>query len=79
MVLSKLIALFAPILGVEESGLSARTHFRKAGNIESIDVVQVIIAAERAFQITVHDEDAGAFHTLGDLAEYIEERIAEEK
>lgn len=40
--------------------------------LDSLDVVQVIMSIEEAFDIEIEDEAAEAFSTVADLVEYID-------
>jgi len=44
---------------------------------DSLDMVQVLVAVEDAFDIEVPDEDLSEFQNLGDFVKYIEARLAE--
>jgi acyl carrier protein len=44
---------------------------------DSLDLVQVLVAVEDAFDIEVPDEDLSGFQNIGDFVKYIETRLAE--
>ncbi len=44
---------------------------------DSLDMVQVLVAVEDAFDIEVPDEDLGELKNLGEFVKYIETRLAE--
>ena len=44
---------------------------------DSLDLVQVMVAVEDAFDIEVPDEDVSDLKNLGDFVQYIEKRVAE--
>ncbi len=70
MVLEKLISMAAERFGMEKMSLSANTTFEEL-NIDSLDMVELLMGIEDEFDITVDDEDVENFTTLGDVAEYI--------
>ena len=39
---------------------------------DSLDLVEIIMAIEYEFDISVPDEDVAAMHTMGDLVDYID-------
>jgi Phosphopantetheine attachment site. len=45
--------------------------------LDSLDVVQMIMAIEEAFEIEIADEDVDDIKTVGQLVEYIEEKSKE--
>ncbi len=46
--------------------------------VDSIDSVELIMAVEEVYDITVPEEDALTMKTVGDVVEYIEDHIVEE-
>lgn len=46
--------------------------------VDSIDSVELIMAVEEVYDITVPEEDAMAMKTVGDVVEYIEDHIVED-
>lgn len=70
MVLQKVIMLLGGIIGSGQLQITA--GLRLPCHITPIERAKLILACEQEFSITIHDEDAYGFQTLGDLAEYIE-------
>lgn len=75
MVYPTLVRMLAEIIGVDEAMLSPDTALHRQNGIEPIDVAKLVIQCERAFHITIHDEDVSALKLLGELAAYIDERL----
>ena len=42
---------------------------------DSLDVVDLVMTLEDEFDIEIPDEDIENFHTVGDVVNYLEERI----
>jgi acyl carrier protein len=42
--------------------------------LDSLDVVQMVMAIEEAFDIEIDDDDVDKLKTVGQLVEYIEEK-----
>ena len=43
---------------------------------DSLDAVEIIMALEDEFEVSVPDEEAENFKTIGDIVNYIENKIA---
>ena len=46
-------------------------------NLDSIDRAELLVLAEDAFSMKISDEDSDKMKTLGDVAEYIDKKLAE--
>ena len=62
-------------LSVDVDDLNDTTTFDDL-NADSLDVVEMIMALEEEFNIEIPDEDAEKIRTVGDVAEYIKERVS---
>ncbi len=69
---AEVAALLAEILG--EGPVDRMPGMALVGNeqIAPLDVAKLVMACEQRFCVTIHDEDVQDFHTLQDLAAYIE-------
>jgi acyl carrier protein len=59
-------------LSVEESEVKREASFVETLNADSLDIVELIMAFEEAFEIEIPDEDAEKIRTVGDAVDYIE-------
>ncbi len=75
MVLDKVKMLLADQFGIDEDTISVDTSFREDLNADSLDVVELIMALEEEFGITVEDDDAANIDTVGDLVGAIKEKM----
>lgn len=75
MVLEKVKVLLADQFGVDEDSVTSETSFRGDLNADSLDIVELIMALEEEFGITVEDEDAESVETVGDLVSAIKEKL----
>lgn len=60
-------------LGRDLGDLTPATTFEELA-LDSLDVVQMIMAIEEAFKIEIADEDVEQLQTVGQLVDYIEEK-----
>lgn len=58
--------------------LTPTTTFKELG-ADSLDVVQILVALEEAFDIELVDEDLKAIANMGDFIAYVKKRVAEKK
>lgn len=74
MVIDKVIEIIANQLGADAAEINADTRLREDLKADSLDTVELIMAAEDEFGIEVEDEAVKEFVTVGDVAKYIESR-----
>jgi acyl carrier protein len=60
-------------LGVNREQLTPQTNFRDDVAADSIDVVELVMALEEEFEITIPEADAARLRTVGAAIEYIEQ------
>lgn len=70
--LEKVKKIIAAQLGAEEAALTPETDLEEDMGADSLDAVELLVAFEEEFGISVPDEDILALRTVGDIAEYIE-------
>jgi acyl carrier protein len=63
-------------LGVDAAELSSESNILEDLGADSLDVVELVMAIEEAFDIEVPDEDAETMRTLGDVERYVSGRVA---
>ena len=64
-------------LGVDDAdSVTLETSMMKDLDADSLDAVEIIMALEDEFSISVPDEDAEGFKNIGDIVKYINEQIA---
>jgi acyl carrier protein len=71
---NKVKEVVAEQLGVEVTELSAETSLKKDLNADSLDLFQIIMSLEEAFDIEIPTEDAENIDTIGDIESYLESR-----
>jgi len=75
VVLEKIEALISEQFGVDKSEISLNTSFVEDLNADSLDVVEFIMALEEEFDIQINDEDVENIKTVGDVVNYINEKL----
>ena len=63
-------------LGVTESSITMEASFIDDLGADSLDIVELIMALEEAFDIEIPDADAEKVATVGDVVDYIKDHIA---
>ena len=71
--LTKLQQIVALQLGIEEEKITPPSNFTKDLGADSLDVVELVMAFEEAFEIDIDDEAAGKISTVQDALDYINE------
>lgn len=75
MVFEKLKAMIANQTGIDESKITMQSDILKELGLDSLDIVELIMAAEEEWDIIVEDEDVMTFKTIADVVKYVEEKI----
>ena len=65
-------------LGVEESQITPTASFTNDLGADSLDIVELVMGFESAFQISIPDEDAEKIVTIKDAVSYIVGRMEKE-
>lgn len=58
-------------LSVEESEVTRDASFVETLNADSLDIVELIMAFEEAFEIEIPDEEAEKIRTVGNAIDYV--------
>ena len=73
---TKIRSIVAEQLGVDVSEVTPDASILDDLGADSLDVVELVMALEDAFDIEVPDEDVEDIRTIGDMERYVEERAA---
>src|ERR1044072_3577871 len=63
-------------LGVDESQVDSNASFVDDLGADSLDILELVIAFEEAFELEIPDEDAEKITTVKDAVEYIENKTS---
>ena len=72
IMLEKVKEIVAESLNVEESTLSETTSFKEDRGADSLDLFEMVMAFEEAFEVEIPSEDLEQITTVGDVVKYIE-------
>ena len=62
-------------LGVAKEEVVAEASFIDDLGADSLDIVELVMAMEEAFDIEIPDEDAETIQTIGDAVSYVKRRV----
>jgi acyl carrier protein len=70
--LDKIQEIVSEQLGVEQSKVVPSASFTAELGADSLDVVELVMAFEEAFEIEIDDDSAGKIQTVQDAIDYID-------
>jgi acyl carrier protein len=68
---AKIKQIIVEQLGVDEAEVTPTAHFVDDLGADSLDIVELVMAFEEAFEIEIPDEDAEKIQTVKDAVSYI--------
>ena len=74
-IVAQVKAAVAEILGSNTAKIKDGDEFMKDLGADSLDAVEIIMATEDTFGITIADEDAENMVTVGSLIDYVQARV----
>jgi acyl carrier protein len=69
-------SLVSDQLGVDPKEMTREASILDDLGADSLDVVELVMAIEEAFDIEISDEDAESMRTVGDVETYVSSRVA---
>jgi acyl carrier protein len=76
--IDRVLGILAEQLGIDRADIHVDTSLLNDLNIDSLDVVELIMEFEDAFEISIPDEDAEGLKTVADLITYLRRRLDDE-
>ena len=70
--LEQIIELIADELSLEASTINRNTNLEEDLNVDSLDVVELVMRIEETFDIEISDEAAANLKTVEDILNYVE-------
>ncbi len=71
----KIIKTVADTLRIEEGTISTESKFVDDLGADSLDLVELMMAIEAAFDCDIPDEEAGKIATVADAIKYVEKHL----
>ena len=75
MEFEKLQAIIADVLNVDADDITMETTFVDDLGADSLDIFQIIMGIEEAFDIEIDNDDAEKIQTVGDAVEQIKNAV----
>jgi acyl carrier protein len=72
---ARIVEIIKEELDVEESEIKPEASFADDLGADSLDTVELLMAIEEEFGIEIPDEDAEKAKTVGDVINYINDRL----
>ncbi len=70
--------IIVDLLGVDAAKITLDANFREDLEADSLDLVELIMAFEEEFGGEISDEEAQKITTVGEVVQYIEQRMVGE-
>lgn len=71
-IFDKIKSIISDELNIDQAKIIKEANIREDLGADSLDAVEVIMALEDEFGITIDDDTAQSFKTVGDLVDYVE-------
>ena len=71
----QVVKIITEQLNVQESQVVPEAKFIEDLCADSLDIVELVMALESAFNTDIPDEDAETLTTVGDAIEYVEKKL----
>ncbi|HHU24461.1 MAG: acyl carrier protein [Bacilli bacterium] len=74
MTYEKVVKIIGDVLNFSIDDLTLDTHLQDDLGIDSLDVVELMMAMEDAFAIAIDDEEMKDLRTIGDIVAYLQNK-----
>ncbi|SNQ49015.1 Acyl carrier protein [Frankia canadensis] len=71
-ILAGLAAILEEVAGVDPADVTAEKTFIDDLDVDSLSMVEVVVAAEEKFSVKIPDDDVKSLKTVGDAVSYIQ-------
>lgn len=71
-IFDKIKSIISDELNIDQAKITKEANIREDLGADSLDAVEVIMALEDEFGITIDDDTVQSFKTVGDLVDYVE-------
>lgn len=76
MIFEKVVNIIAEQLDADADSITMETSMMKDLEADSLDAVEIMMALEDEFGVSIPDEDAETFKNIGDIVKYVESKIS---
>ncbi len=70
--------MVAAVRGIDEDRITPESRLVEDLEADSIDIVELMLDAEREFGISIEKQEAQSLRTVGEIVSFIEARLAEQ-
>ncbi|TCO72270.1 acyl carrier protein [Marinisporobacter balticus] len=77
MIFEKVKNIMMDIMGIPEDELLLQSHLYDELDADSLDLSQIIVELENAYQIEIENEDIANFEKVEDIVKHVENKINE--
>ncbi len=74
MIFDKVKAIILEQFMADEDSITMQTSFIDDLEADSLDLIELVMAIEEEFGLSIEDQDVGDIKTVGDVVNYISER-----
>ncbi len=70
-IFDKIKEILVEQLGIDEDDITMDSNFTDELNADSLDIVELVMAMEQEFGISIPDEEAERIRTVGDAVDFV--------
>ena len=70
----KMKSIISEQLGVDENNIELETSFKEDLDADSLDLFELVMAIEDAFNVAMPADDVAELHTVEDVIDYLREQ-----
>lgn len=75
LILEKITNILVEQLGSDADEITMESNFTDDLNADSLDIVELVMAMEQEFGMSIPDEEAEKIKTVGDAVEFIKKNL----
>ncbi len=75
LIFEKITNILVEQLGTDADEITMESNFTDDLNADSLDIVELVMAMEQEFGMSIPDEEAEKIKTVGDAVEFIKKNI----
>lgn len=75
LIFEKITNILVEQLGTDSDDITMESNFTDDLNADSLDIVELVMAMEQEFGLSIPDEEAEKIKTVGDAVDFIKKNI----